>query len=133
MNYFFDNNLSPHLAAGIAALSRQDARIGSVVHLRNRFDRDTPDDQWLTQLAAEGLWCIVSLDAFTKSRAERELVRQRGLAVVILAKQWHVPFWEQAQLLVDWWPTIVSVTSQTQRGAYRVPYRRNPKRLDAIV
>lgn len=133
MNYFFDNNLSPHLAAGIAAFSRYDARIGQVVHLRTKFDPCTPDEDWLRALADEGLWCVVSRDAFNKSRAERELVRQHGLSVVTLARQWNVPFWEQAQLLVEWWPTIVSVTSQTHRAAYRVPFRRNPKRLETLV
>ena len=38
MTFFFDNNFSPRLVAGLRALGQP------VAHLREHFDADTPDE-----------------------------------------------------------------------------------------
>jgi len=40
LKFFFDNNLSLHLAHGIRELSSVMPDVGEVIHLRDRFDRD---------------------------------------------------------------------------------------------
>lgn len=101
LKFLFDNNLSPHLAAGMAEFSRTDARVAQVVHLRSRFPANTPDEVWLPTLAGEGGWSIISCDQFKKTIAERELVRRHGLSVFVLDRQWAgKPFWEMSARLI---------------------------------
>lgn len=128
MKFLFDNNLPPSLARGVAALSAIDADISEVVALRAKFPASTPDEVWMKQLQAEGGWVVISGDQFKKSKAERELLRQKGLTVFVLDPQWsdHL-YWDKAARLVLWWPKIVSVAKLTSKTAMRVPWRFTSK------
>ena len=128
MKFLFDNNLPPSLARGVAELSRIDPDIREVVHLRDKFPRDTADEVWLPKLLTEGGWIVISSDQFKKSRAERELLRQRGLTVFVLDPQWanHL-YWDKAARLVLWWPKIVNVAKLTTKTAMRVPWKCTSK------
>ncbi|WP_338414361.1 hypothetical protein [uncultured Sphaerotilus sp.] len=134
MKFLFDNNLSPHLARGLAEFSKTDVRVTQIVPLRDRFAQNAKDEVWLPELANDGGWAIVSIDQFKKTTAERELVRKHGLMVFVLDKQWSgKPFWEMSAQLVQWWPTILDVAALTSKAAYRVPYRRQgQKTLEQI-
>lgn len=46
MKYFFDNNLSPHLAHAIRELCRVEETVARVIHLRDRFPPDAKDHDW---------------------------------------------------------------------------------------
>lgn len=128
MKFLFDNNLPPSLARGVAALSEIEADISEVVALRTKFSANTPDEVWLTQLHYEGGWIVVSGDQFRKSLAERELLRQHGLTVFVLDRQWsdHV-YWDKAARLILWWPKIVNVARLTSKTAMRIPWRFTSK------
>ena len=128
MKFLFDNNLPPSLARGVAELSKVDPDITEVVALRDKFPANTPDEVWMGQLHAEGGWIVISSDQFKKSKAERELLRQRGLTVFVLDPQWadHL-YWDKAARLVLWWPKLVSVAKLTSKTAMRVPWRFTSK------
>jgi hypothetical protein len=134
LKFLFDNNLSPHLARGMAEFSKTDARVAQVIHLRERFPANTKDEVWLPELVRDGGWAIVSIDQFKKTTAERELVRKHGLTVFVLDRQWaDKPFWEMSARFVEWWPTILSVAALTSKAAFRVPYKRQgQKTLEQI-
>ena len=51
MNFFLDNNLSPHLARALDALSSADGH--HVVALRDKFREATLDTDWIKALALE--------------------------------------------------------------------------------
>lgn len=123
MKFLFDNNLPPSLARGIAELSKFDPKVEAVVALRDKFAADTPDEAWLSALAEEGGWIIISKDRFKKSSAEQELIRRRGLTVFVLDPQWAKPYWVQAAQLVHWWPKILEVSKLTSKSAMRVPWK----------
>lgn len=82
----------------------------------------------MKQLQAEGGWVVISGDQFKKSKAERELLRQKGLTVFVLDRQWsdHL-YWDKAARLVLWWPKIVSVAKLTSKTAMRVPWKFTSK------
>ena len=130
MKFFFDNNLSPHLAHAIRELSRASPEVDSVIHLRDRFPRDAADVDWITDLVADGPWSIISIDRFNKNHnAEREALRRAGHTVFVLDKQWSKhQFWAQSQQLVGWWPKIVEQSSLVSGGAFSVPWRPSAKR-----
>ncbi len=127
MKFLFDNNLPPSLARGLAQLSAREPDVAEVVALRDKFPANAPDEEWLPVLAAEGGWCVVSIDRFKKSAAERELVRRHGLTVFVLDPQWSKPYWVQAAQLVLWWPKILEVARLTTKTALRVPWRHTNK------
>ncbi len=127
MKFLFDNNLPPSLARGIGELSKFDPAVELVIPLKDKFPPNTPDTEWLSVLAAEGGWIVVSIDRFKKSKAEREMLRRQGLTVFVLDSQWSKPYWTQAATLVQWWPKIIEVAKLTSKTALRVPWRFTSK------
>lgn len=128
MKFFFDNNLSPHLAHGIRELSVIDPSVETVIHLTERFARNAPDLTWISELRQDGPWHIVSIDRFKKQHGvEREAIRNAGHVMLILDKQWSEHrFWAQSERLVRWWPQIIAHATHIQQGAYRVPWKHAP-------
>lgn len=129
MKFLFDNNLSPHLAHAVRALSQHEGpRVGEVVALRDKFRANTPDEEWLTQLGTETGWNIISADNFRKTDVERELIRTAGFNVFVLQKSWSThPFWPKSAQLVAWWPKILDQSERVSRSAVRVPWRLSGK------
>lgn len=124
MKFFFDNNLSPHMARGIAAMSTVVQDVADVRHLSDLFPRNTPDVEWIRKLDETGPWCIVSIDRFKKAHdAEREALRRSGHTVFVLDAQWaKQAYWLQCERLVRWWPQILEQTRLVSAGAFRVPW-----------
>jgi predicted nuclease of predicted toxin-antitoxin system len=84
---FLDANLSPYLAHALNALLEPEG--DRIVHLTDHFARDTEDRDWITALAAEGEWIVISGDVrIYRNRLEREAWRRSGLVVFFLAPQW---------------------------------------------
>lgn len=125
MRFFFDNNLSQSLAHAIHALCEPEERVREVVHLRDRFAPNTTDHEWIDALATEGGWIVVSQDGFRKNDLEREALRQSGLTIFVLQRQWtQHRHWDKAHNLVKWWPIILDHSRKMKRGgAFRVPWR----------
>lgn len=122
MKFFFDNNLSPHLAHAIRELCKAEIDVDEIVHLRDRFPANAKDQEWITELSQSGLWIVISQDAFTKNDFEREALRRSGLIVFVLDPQWSQhSHWPKAQNLVKWWPAIMGQSRLIRGGAsYRV-------------
>jgi hypothetical protein len=128
LKFFFDNQLSPHLAASIAVLAKTDGH--DVVHLRDKFKPDTDDVDWIAALSKEGNWILICGDMnITRTRAERSVWKDAGLVGFFLKKGWmSLTPWEQAWRLVKWWPTIVAQASIAAPGStYFVHLQPNGK------
>jgi hypothetical protein len=126
LKFFFDNNLPPLLAHGIAELSKREADVALVIHLQDRFAGAEKDPVWIPALAEDGeSWYVISLDAFKKDhRAEREAISRAGHTVYVLDPQWSSqPYWAKAARLVLWWPHVVAHARLSSGGVYRVPWR----------
>lgn len=124
MKFFFDNNLSRHLAHGVRELSAISSEVESVIHLTDRFPRDVADLTWISDLTNDGPWSIISIDRFRKQRgAEQEAIRRSGHIVFILDRQWSAQgFWPQSERLIKWWPHIISHSARVHGGVYRIPW-----------
>jgi hypothetical protein len=123
MRFFFDNCISPKLAAALHALVEpQD----SVEHLRGKFTADTPDTEWITSLGEEGGWIIVSGDLRIRKRPrEREVLRAAKLTAFFMAETFvNQPAWEQVRWMIDKWPLIADMAGRVAPGAaFMVPKR----------
>ncbi|MCL1481160.1 hypothetical protein MIH18_13305 [Marinobacter sp. M3C] len=126
MKFLLDNNLPPALARALHELSEPEGH--TVIHLSQKFSRDTPDIEWINILKAEGGWVVVSQDQFKKSDLEKQAFRRAGLTVFCLAKHWSkVRYWEKAYQMVRWWPAIMDQSDRLIGGAaLRVPWRFQP-------
>lgn len=124
MKFFFDNNLSPYLARGIKELSAVTPGVEQVIHLKDRFARNADDLLWISELADDGPWYIISIDRLNKQHgAEREALRRAGHTVFILDGQWSKHgFWLQTERFIRWWPQIVAQSALVSGGAFRVPW-----------
>ena len=115
MKFFIDNNLPPALARALDVLCQQFDH--SVLHLKDKFPSDTADSVWISSLAIEGAWVVITHDKLNKG-IEREALRQAGLLVFFLDKSWgDHKFWEKAHQLVKWWPRIIEQAEGIQGGA----------------
>ena len=81
-----DNNLLPKLAHALRELCSYDQSI-EVYALSDKFKPSTKDIDWITELARDGGWVVISQDRFNKGNAEKEALRRSGLTVFFLAKQ----------------------------------------------
>lgn len=121
-----DNNLPPALAKALNALSEGDGH--QVIHLTEKFCRDTPDIDWIQALRDEGGWIIISQDQFKKSDLEKQALRSCGLVVFCLGKNWSkMKYWDKAYQLVRWWPSIINQAERISGGAaFRVQWKFSP-------
>jgi PIN like domain len=103
--------------------------VSKVSHLRDLFPPNTPDLDWLNELAAEKGWTIISLDAFRKSAgAERKVIRESGISVFVLQPSWAAyPYWDKTAQLVRWWPRIVEQANLVEAIAMEVPWKLSGK------
>jgi hypothetical protein len=133
VRFFLDNCLSPRYARALLALSERDGH--AVVHLEDKFPRNSPDKTWIRGLSEEGDWTIVSGD--TRILKHPELKRewaQSRLTAFFLGHGWmNLQYWSQAVLLVRWWPNVLEQARLVERGTgFEIPYRA-PGRFKPII
>lgn len=131
MNFLFDHNLPPSWARALDALSdnKFDAgAVGHVVALKDKFPTNTTDAEWLKALKDEGNWTVLSGDSFRKNKAEKELVRSRGLNIFVLTKAWQSQqHWDRTARLIEWWPKIVMQANTVDKAYLEIPWKSSGK------
>jgi hypothetical protein len=124
MKFFFDNNLSPRLSRALNELEGQHGH--DVIHLKEKFDQKTADEEWITKLGSEGGWVVVTSDyRITKNPHEVLAWQESGLTVFFLRRAWtRVDFWQQAWQIVKRWPDITKIAERNPTNArYLVPIK----------
>lgn len=128
MKFLLDANLPPTLARALHALSSGvDPGVDQVIPLRDKFAPDTKDPAWLSALAREGDWAVISQDGFNKSDIEKALIERAGLMVFVLEPAWgKQQYWAKCVQLIRWWPKILSIAALST-SAVRVPWNTTSK------
>ncbi|MBA3607223.1 MAG: hypothetical protein H0W43_01715 [Chthoniobacterales bacterium] len=119
MRFFFDNNLAPKLARSLHVLVEPEHE---VIHLKEKFPGNTPDEVWMTGLAGELDWVIISGDVrIGKNPHEIEAWRAAGHTVFFLKPGWtNYDFWTQAYKFVKCFPEIISTAAKARSGDFFV-------------
>jgi predicted nuclease of predicted toxin-antitoxin system len=113
LKFLLDNNLSPHLAKSLDALSRIEDI--SVEHLREKFKPNTPDEDWISKLSIEGGWTVITYDH--KIRVELRAWKESNLILVFLPSRFaNLDFWNQAWRITKIWPEIIKKTKRARTG-----------------
>ena len=116
--------MAPRHAAGLNGFSEADAE--EVLHLRSKFQPDTPDIEWMQRLAndEDDDWIIISGDLrITRNKAERQAWHESGLTAFFFDDAWsRANYWRKAADLVKWWPEIRRLAREHPSGhGYRIP------------
>lgn len=123
MRFFLDNNLPPRIARALNCLLQP---THSAIHLKERFEPDTSDVDWLTALSLETDWVILSADtAISRNPHEIEAWKLGGHPTFFLKAHWvHQPLWEQASRLFHLFPEILKHAEKARAGdAFVVPFK----------
>ena len=116
MKFFFDNNLAPKLAKSLHLLVQPDHE---VVHLKDRFPGNALDEEWITALAKEKQWVIVSGDLrIRKNPHVMQAWKSAGHTVFFLKPGWvNLPLWTQTWKFVKCFPEIVAIAEKAKIGS----------------
>ncbi len=126
MKFFFDNNLPPSLPRALNELCERESH--QAVALKDKFDQNIKDVEWIECLSNEKDWIVLTHDNLNKG-LEREALRRAGLVVFFLDKSWvNHNYWEKASQLIKWWPKIMEQAERIQGGAaFKVPWNLSGK------
>jgi hypothetical protein len=113
-----DNNLSPSLAHSLQPLFPEH----TIIALRDRFEANTPDIDWIKELDAEGGWAAVTAERRLKTRPHERLALDRSKIVFFfLTGAWlkySVP--DTAWRLIRLVPAMAAQTKLAE-GLFDVP------------
>jgi PIN like domain len=91
-----------------------------VVHLKDRFAANTPDETWMAALAGEPDWIIVSGDLqIRKNPHEIHAWKAAGHTTFFLKAGWiNLPSWTQTWKFVKCFPDIVALAARAKKGTF---------------
>lgn len=106
-----------------------------IVCLRDRFEEGTEDEIWLSLLAEEGDWIIISGDRrILSNRQERQIWVRSGLTTFFLKSAWTrggTKLLDMSWCLIKRWPEIVELARASRPGScFLVPLRGRIERID---
>jgi hypothetical protein len=117
LKFFFDNNLSPHLARALHCLSEPSGN--EVRALRDKFAPETEDIEWINSLSNEGAWIVLTSDYdIARKKAIKAVFKQSKLIGFVLRPAWQdFPPMEQAWRLIKRWPEIIAQCALAAPGS----------------
>lgn len=115
MKFFLDNNLAAKIARGLNGFVSPDHQ---VVHLKEQFAANTEDTVWMTQLAKQQGWIIITADVrIGKNPHEIRAWKEAGHTIFFLKPGWlNMNFWDQAHKFVKCFPEIIRRAERASRG-----------------
>ena len=128
MRFFFDNNLSPLLAASLDPILSQNGH--SATHLRDKFSPDITDIDFISALADEGDWTIITADHHIYTRPhERQAWEESSLVVGILNPGWlSFPLTQQTARFLNKLDAIIDVAGKCAPGtSFVIPVTGRPR------
>jgi hypothetical protein len=116
VKFFLDNYLSPRHARALQSLVEQNHE---VVHFRNKFPGNTPDEEWVKALVSESNWVMVSGDIrVTNNPAQKQAWAATGLTAFFLHPRWtNVALLDQHALLSRCWSRIAQCADKAKPGS----------------
>jgi predicted nuclease of predicted toxin-antitoxin system len=115
MKFFFDNNLGENLSKGLRAFGE------NVMHLKERFSEDAPDQEWLRYLGENGIFLVTRDDRVRHRPNELQALKQNTVGAFFLGGK-NRSKCELIQQVVRNWPRMKQLAGSTDRPfAFRVP------------
>jgi len=125
MNFFFDNNLSQYLAQAMDLLEQE----GKVIHLKDKFQTDAKDEDWLEYVGKNRMVLITRDKRITRHAAELKAFKSYKVGAFILSGT-ITNIWQSVRQVINNWLNIKDFASKTKPPfAFQVPLRGKIKRL----
>ncbi len=125
MKLLVDHNLSPALARALQPLFPEH----TIVALRERFNAEVSDVEWIRTLDSETGWAALTKDLRLRTRPhERAALDASSIVFFFLEGAWKkysVP--ETAARLIRLVPLMATQTSIAERGRFALPINANSK------
>jgi hypothetical protein len=124
LRFFFDNCVNKKYVDALRILA--DVQGYELVHLTDLYPPNMPDLEWMTALAEQGDWIVISADPrIMRNKVERKAWEECGLTTFFFSDNWsQKQFWKQMADLVSWWPSIVLEARKAPAGSgYLVPVK----------
>lgn len=118
-SFFFDENISEHLAQIVARFDRNNL----IISHAEKFDKGTPDTVWIPEVASWSPKPVVVLGdgRVMRRSAEKLIVRESGLSFVVLASGWMNLSWDhQVWKFIRVWPSIRDTTKTREPTVFDV-------------
>lgn len=117
MKFFFDNNLSQKLVAGLRAFGE------NVIHLKDRFPENAPDADWLEYIGKRQIILVTRDERIRWNPAEVAAVRRYKVGAFVLGGK-GLSKCRLIQQVIRNWPRIKDYATKSKRPfIYRVPPR----------
>jgi len=125
MNFFFDNNLSQYLAQAMNLLEQD----GAVIHLKDKFQPDAKDEDWLKYVGKKGMILITRDKKIRRHAAELKAIKSYKVGAFILTGT-VTNIWDTVRQIINNWLKIKDLASKTRRPfAFKVPFRGKIEKL----
>ena len=126
MKLLLDHHLSPRLAKSLQALFFDQHEI---VALREKFESNTPDAEWIQVLDRERGWAVLTMDLRIRTRPhERVALDNSRIVYFFLAGSWRrFTVEEQAWRLIRLIPKMAQQTDIADRGRFELPVHPGAK------
>ena len=122
---YIDENISPHIAAGINILQKPLNEDFEVLSLKSAFGRGVADEEWLPKIGAQGGLIITQdLDIY-RNRWQRELFEKHGVGVFFISppSKSGYEYWEMVEQIAKRWKEIKRLSRQKRPFAIRCTTR----------
>jgi hypothetical protein len=129
----FDENLPRAFALALSVLDR--TPMYSIGHMAEIYGAGTKDPVWLSSNEEKEQIVVITRDIRIRRRAiERSAWTKGGKIVFFLSSGWsRHKFWDQAWLLIRWWPSIVEAAKAANPGdGFTVPWKEHPSHLQPL-
>lgn len=125
MKLLLDHNLSPKLARGLQEIFDDH----TIVSLRDRFEKNTSDEDWITALDKEGGWAVLTKDLRIRTRPhERAAMDRSKIVFFFLSGSWKgFSVEETAARLIRLIPKIIAQVELAERGRFELPINAGSK------
>ncbi|MCC6971462.1 MAG: hypothetical protein IT434_14705 [Phycisphaerales bacterium] len=120
MDFFIDRNVPERLARMLDCYDREN----TVVYLDDKFDKTTPDTEWLREISKwSPIPAVISGDGrILKNPAELQVLRDSPLSFFLFAASWSdLPWSERAWKTVKVWPHIVLASTPRKPSIFEIP------------
>jgi len=119
MNFFFDNNLSQHLAKAMDILEQE----GRVIHLRDEFPDNVKDEVWLEYVGKNRMIVITQDKKIKRRAAELRALKNFKVGAFILGGQ-NPGIWQIIKQIINNWLKIKDLSSNTRTPfIFKVPLK----------
>lgn len=125
MKLLLDHNLSPKLARALQAIFDEH----TIVPLRDRFEKDTTDEAWISALDKEGGWAVLTKDLRIRTRPHERAVMDRSKIVFFfLSGSWkNYAVAETAARLIRLVSKMAAQVELADRGRFDLPINAGSK------